>query len=81
MHGLRNNPRQLSEGGHTEMNTKEGILMLKGVVSQMPEKDQEEIKEIKTAIRKIVEDGGEHGFLALSIVAPEITLEKEDAQK
>lgn len=57
------------------------ILALKGYISEMPEEDQIRIKDIQAQIRQIVEDAGDPGFLALSIVAPEIALEKQEASK
>lgn len=60
--------------------TEEQVLILKGMVSELPEQDQKKIQELRATIRKIVEDNGDNGFFALAIVGPEIVIEKEGAQ-
>lgn len=55
------------------------ILILKGLVSELPEVDRKVIDEVRRDIRSIVDKAGDNGFMALSIVAPEIALEKEAA--
>ena len=59
------------------MRLTEQLSMVKVIESRLLESDRNKVVEMKTAIRKIVKDGGNFGFLALSIVAAEISLEKE----
>lgn len=51
------------------------LLMLKGVLHDLPEKEREQFEFAKAEILKVLEACPNYGMLALSIVALEKTLE------
>ena len=48
------------------------LLMLKELVSKMPQPDQEFIKDLRKQIKDLVAANGDNGFLAMAIVSAEL---------
>jgi adenine deaminase len=46
-------------------------LLLCGVVSKMPAEEQQKVRDAVDEINRVVEQYGDHGFVALSLVATE----------
>ena len=46
-------------------------LIIKGIVSDMPEADRTKIKECEEKIRALLKEYGEHGLMALAVVGSE----------
>jgi hypothetical protein len=59
------------------MSNKAELYMLKGMISDMDELDQDMIASYQTSIKDILKEGGEHAVLALTLVALEIPDEGE----
>ncbi|MGZ8888021.1 MAG: hypothetical protein ACXW1D_00515 [Halobacteriota archaeon] len=47
------------------------VLVVKGLISQLPQADQDEVRGIASELRQIIQDGGELGIIALVLVAAE----------
>jgi len=47
------------------------ILALKGMVADLPAEDQAKIKETCEKLRAVLKEAGEHGGIALTLVATE----------
>lgn len=52
------------------------LLMMQGVISQLPKEEQGKVAAIKSALDEIVKAGGDHGILAASLMALEIAAEQ-----
>jgi len=52
------------------------LSYLKGLISDMPQETQDEIKELTHKIRTIVKDGGDSGNIALAFVGLEFQEEE-----
>lgn len=48
------------------------LLMLKGLVSEMPEDQQKAVANAKEAIKQLIEQHGEPGFIALCLLSLEL---------
>lgn len=54
------------------------LLLLKGAISELPEEDQKEIKNLGDQILKIVHDNGGKGSLALAYAGLVVQGESEE---
>jgi len=47
------------------------LLMLKGIISEMPQEDQDKIKNCKIFLDDLVDSYGSNGLLALAVIGLE----------
>lgn len=52
------------------------LYQMKGIVSDLPQEDQDKIKEVHAQLKKLVADNGSAGFLALALLSLEISVEQ-----
>jgi len=57
--------------------TEQMLYMLMGLISEMPQEEQDEITSIADCIRGTIEGEGDKGFFALSLVAAEGAIKNE----
>ncbi len=57
---------------NTNSEAKVQLLLSRGIVANLPNEDQTLIAQTKAALRKIVEEAGEHGAMALALLGAEI---------
>lgn len=60
------------------MHSKAALLMLKGVVTELPQEQQETIAKAVAHIRDFVKETGEEGVIALSLIALELAAAQEE---
>lgn len=53
------------------------LLMMKGMLSEFPAERQQKVKDLIKELTQTIQDGGDDGLIALSIVALEIAIEEE----
>lgn len=53
------------------------VLLLRGLVTQMPPEDQEKVKEAETRFRAILDETGDVGIIALSLIGADMAEEDE----
>lgn len=57
---------------NTNSEAKVQLLLSRGIVAGLPNEDQTLIAQAKAKLRKIVEEAGEHGTMALALLGSEI---------
>jgi len=58
-------------------NDKITLLIIRGVISQLPQKNQEKIKELHQKLSEIIDSDKENGLMALSLLGTERAAEVE----
>ena len=63
------------------MSAAAALLLVKGVLSDLPEEDKKKIEGIAQSLRNIVEANGEHGELAFALYGAQYAAEEELKEK
>lgn len=56
--------------------TKAATLMIKGIISEMPEEAQQAVQKCADKLRKVIAKHGDPGLIALSLVTAETMMEQ-----
>jgi len=59
------------------MQTEVSFLMFKGAIGEMSEAEQDRVRECADKLRTMIKEYGDHGLIAMALVAIETTLEAE----
>ena len=51
--------------------------LMKGIIAELEQEDQDKVMSVVTAIKELVRDSGGHGVIALSLAAIEVVEENE----